>query len=141
MGHLESNNSPNVSLRSSISHLVQTYEPEHYKSNKMTCAPSEDSDQPGHLPSLIRVFAVCFMGSVGLRASSCRQGKLMPRLIRVFTGCTGHFVVLLCCSSFFCVCVSEWTVTVTYYGRYCNSGVVPSDFETDFRNNKVRWLM
>ena len=26
--------------------------------NKMTCAPSEDSDQPGHLPSLIRVFAV-----------------------------------------------------------------------------------
>ena len=27
------------------------------KTNKMTCAPSEDSDQPGHLPSLIRVFA------------------------------------------------------------------------------------
>ena len=25
---------------------------------KMTCAPSEDSDQPGHPPSLIRVFAV-----------------------------------------------------------------------------------
>ena len=24
----------------------------------MACAPSEDSDQPGHLPSLIRVFAV-----------------------------------------------------------------------------------
>ena len=23
------------------------------------CAPSEDSDQPGHLPSLIRVFAIC----------------------------------------------------------------------------------
>ena len=23
------------------------------KTNKMTCAPSEDSDQPGHLPSLI----------------------------------------------------------------------------------------
>ena len=28
------------------------------KTNKMACAPSEDSDQPGHLPSLIRVFAV-----------------------------------------------------------------------------------
>ena len=28
------------------------------KSNKMTCAPSEDSDQPGHPPSLIRVFTV-----------------------------------------------------------------------------------
>ena len=24
----------------------------------MTCAPSEDSDQPGHLPGLIRVFAI-----------------------------------------------------------------------------------
>ena len=28
------------------------------QNQKMTCAPSEDSDQPGHLPSLIRVFAV-----------------------------------------------------------------------------------
>ena len=28
-----------------------TYEPQYYKTNKMTCAPSEDSDQPGHLPS------------------------------------------------------------------------------------------
>ena len=33
------------------------------KTNKMACAPSEDSDQPGHLPSLIRVFAVRSMGS------------------------------------------------------------------------------
>ena len=33
-------------------------EPLHDKTNKMACAPSEDSDQPGHLPSLIRVFAV-----------------------------------------------------------------------------------
>ena len=32
-------------------------------SNKMICAPSEDSDQHGHLPSLIRVFAVCSVGS------------------------------------------------------------------------------
>ena len=30
----------------------------HDKTNKMACALSEDSDQPGHLPSLIRVFAV-----------------------------------------------------------------------------------
>ena len=33
-------------------------EPRHEKNNKMICAPSEDSDQPGHLPSLIRVCAV-----------------------------------------------------------------------------------
>ena len=29
-----------------------------WHNHKMACAPSEDSDQPGHLPSLIRVFAV-----------------------------------------------------------------------------------
>ena len=34
------------------------YEPPHDKTNKMVCAPSEDSDQPGHPPSLIRVFTV-----------------------------------------------------------------------------------
>ena len=35
-----------------------TNEPPHGKTNIMTCAPSEDSDQPVHPPSLIRVFAV-----------------------------------------------------------------------------------
>ena len=39
------------------------YQPQHYKTNKITCAPSEDSDQPGHPPSLIKVFAVRSMGS------------------------------------------------------------------------------
>ena len=39
--------------------LYSYNEPPHDKTNKMTCAPSEDSDQPGHPPSLIRVFAVC----------------------------------------------------------------------------------
>ena len=34
------------------------FEPPRDKTSKMACAPSEDSDQPGHPPSLIRVFAV-----------------------------------------------------------------------------------
>ena len=41
--------------------LVSTHNmvgPPHDNTNKMACAPSEDSDQPGHPPSLIRVFAV-----------------------------------------------------------------------------------
>ena len=38
-------------------------EPGHDKTNKMACAPSEDSDQPGHPPNLIRVFAVRSLGS------------------------------------------------------------------------------
>ena len=35
-----------------------TNEPPHDKTNKMACVPSEDLDQPGHLPSLIRAFSV-----------------------------------------------------------------------------------
>ena len=38
-------------------------EPLHDKTSKMACAPSEDSDQPGHPHSLIRVFTVRSMGS------------------------------------------------------------------------------
>ena len=64
--------------------------------NKMTCAPSEDADQPGHPSCLIRVFAWRSMGIQGPTASSCGQ----RRLIRpgagpswsVFAGRTGHFV-------------------------------------------------
>ena len=33
-------------------------EPPHNKTNKVVCVPSNDSDQPGHPPSLIRVFNV-----------------------------------------------------------------------------------
>ena len=36
----------------------RTYEPRHDKTNNVSCAPSETSDQPGHPPNLIRVFAV-----------------------------------------------------------------------------------
>ena len=38
--------------------VIYINEPPHDKTNKMTCAHSEDSDQPGLPPSLIRVFAV-----------------------------------------------------------------------------------
>ena len=46
-----------------ITSVSLTYEPPHDKTSKMACVPSEDSDQPGHLPSLIRVFAVHSVGS------------------------------------------------------------------------------
>ena len=36
---------------------IITNKPPHDKTNIMTCAPSEDSDQPVHPPNLIRVFA------------------------------------------------------------------------------------
>ena len=34
------------------------FEPAHDKTNKVTCVPSKDSDQPGHPTSLIRVFTL-----------------------------------------------------------------------------------
>ena len=62
------------------------FEPPQVKTNKMTFVPSENSDQPGHPPSLIRVFAVRSMGSLGPNfasggsADSDQTGR-MPRLI------------------------------------------------------------
>ena len=49
------------------------FEPPHDKTNKMTFVPSDDSDQPGHPPSLIRVFAVRSMGSLGPNFASGGQ--------------------------------------------------------------------
>ena len=40
-------------------HIIWASISAHDKTNKMACVPSKDSDQPGHLPSLIRVFTVC----------------------------------------------------------------------------------
>ena len=43
--------------------FVVLIEPAHDKTYKIACVPIEDLDQPGHLPSLIRVFAVYSVGS------------------------------------------------------------------------------
>ena len=44
--------------KGTINLKTDKFELHHDKTNKMACAPSEDSDQPGHPPGLIRVFAV-----------------------------------------------------------------------------------
>ena len=59
-------------------------QPQHDKTNKRTCAPSEDSDQPGHPPSLIRVFAVRMKKPWVLRNPLSAE----QRLIRL-RGCPG----------------------------------------------------
>ena len=75
------------------------FEPPHDKTNNVACAPSEDSDQPGHPPSLIRVSAwrikKAWVLSYPLRASedSDQTGR-MPRLIWVFAGRTSTLLVL-----------------------------------------------
>ena len=63
----------------------------------MACAPSEDSDQPGHPPSLIKVFAVRMKKARVLNwyhwahSEDFDQTGRMPRLIWVFAGRTCHF--------------------------------------------------
>ena len=50
--------------------MVSSKEPAHDKTNKITCAASEDSDQPGHMPSLVKVFTSRSVGSLGPKVSS-----------------------------------------------------------------------
>ena len=54
---------------------ITSFEPANDKT-KMASAPSEDSDQPGHPPSLIRVLAMRSMGSLGHKLFSCGQRRL-----------------------------------------------------------------
>ena len=68
-----------------------------WQNQQNDCAPSEDSDQSGHLPSMIRVLTVHSMGSYRPKLSSCGQRRLWSdwvnaQLIWVFAGRTCHFV-------------------------------------------------
>ena len=97
--------------------MLFTFEPQHDKTNKMTSAPSKDSDQPGYPPSLIRGVTVHMKKDFVLSYPFSAQRRLwsdfvMPRLIWVYTEQTGHFV-LLCCGSFVVVALS-----VVYAGYY-----------------------
>ena len=62
--------------------------PPHDKTNKMACAASEDSDQPGHQPSLIRVRSALNLAKdprfLHADTEDSDQTGRMPRLIRVF---------------------------------------------------------
>ena len=53
------------------------FEPPPDKANKVACAPSEDSDQPGHPPSLIRVFTVRMKKAWALSYPFSAQRKLI----------------------------------------------------------------
>ena len=57
----------------------RTYELPHNKTNKMAYAPSEDSDQPGHLPAQADL-SLCWAHShyVGFRAQVSHTQQLLP---------------------------------------------------------------
>ena len=44
-----------------------------WQNQQNECVQSEDSDQPGHLPSLIQVFALRSVGSLKPKHSPCRH--------------------------------------------------------------------
>ena len=88
---------------------IQSIQPMYYRwattwqNQQNECAPIEDSDQPGHPPSLIRVFAVRSMGREGPKLSSYGQRWLwsdwadaQADLHRVFAGRTVTLLVLSC---------------------------------------------
>ena len=77
------------------------YKLAHDKTYKMTCAPSEILDQPGHLPSLV---SLCYALNCKLKAqvffmqtAKTNQTGRMPRLIWVFAESTGRFVSFVKC--------------------------------------------
>ena len=70
-----------------------------WQNQQCGCGPSEDSEQPGHSPSLFRVFAVRMEKAWVLSYPLGAQGRLwsdwrMPRLIWVFAGRTLTLLVL-----------------------------------------------
>ena len=87
-------------IRLSPGIMIQKTEPKWaaWQNQKITCAPSKDSDQPGHQPSLIRVFAVrmkkhwALITTYWAHSEDSDQTGRMPRLIWVFAGRTYHFV-------------------------------------------------
>ena len=67
-------------------------EPQHDKTNKMACVPSKDSDQPGHLPSLISLLSAWrnlrFLATYWAHSEDSDQtGRIWG-----FDGHTGYFV-------------------------------------------------
>ena len=84
-----------------LSANIRQSEPPRDKNNKMACAPSEDSDQPGHLPSLIRVFAVRMRKAWVLKYPLSAQRKLWSDLADAQADLSlrwahSHFFVLSC---------------------------------------------
>ena len=76
------------------------------QNNKMACAPSKGSDQPGHPPSLIRVFAVRMKKAWVLSYPLSTQRRLIrlgvwPRSTWVLTGRTVILLVLSWGGSYF----------------------------------------
>ena len=116
--------------------MLTSKEPSHDKTNKMACAPSQDSDQPGHPPSLIRVFTVrsmCSlgpkitvrsMGSWGPKISSCGQRRLWSDWGIRLGGCPGWSESSLDAQSFCWFCHEAAQIRPEWAQTKCESLIV-----------------
>ena len=96
----------------------------------MICvASSEDSDQPGHPSSLIRVFAVRFIGSKGPKLPSCRQPKLWSDWVESylcwahrsfcwFRRAATHFVIWAPSSEFVSSSIPSWQILTAHAQQF-----------------------
>ena len=83
----------NIINQFKTSTFYKPYEPPHDKNNKMTRAPSENSDQPGWTESSLSAWRN--IGSSATHWIHCEdsdQTGWVPRLIWVFAGRTCHFI-------------------------------------------------
>ena len=85
--------------------MLRRYKQQHDKTIKLACAPSEDSDQPGQPPSLIRVFAVRMKKLWVLIYPLSAQRRLLISL----GGCPGWSESSLGAHSF-CWFVMSWLI-------------------------------
>ena len=108
-----------------------------WQNQQCGCAPSEDSDQPGHPPSLIRVSAVrmkkAWVLSYPLSAQRIlwSESSLGAQSFCWFCHEAAQFSVYIFCPAFLCTLqVLKWLVLV--FERDCR-GIFPSIFHSWFR--------
>ena len=92
-----------------------------WQNQQNDCAPSEDSDMPGHPPSLISVSAVRSVGSWGSSVSSCGQRRLWSDWADAQADLSlrwaqSHFVGFVICSSFYVSSVPP-SIVITSLGK------------------------
>ena len=100
-----------------------------WQNQQSDCAPIEDSDQPGHLPSLIRVFgsSLCAQWVAKdpsfLHADSeySDQTGRIPRLIWVFAGRTHTLLVLSCHGLISVIKYLSYKPSANRVGRKCKT--------------------
>ena len=114
------------------------------KTNKMTCVPSKNSDQPGHPPSLISLHFLCLheetLGPWRPTDSALRAQRRLIRLDR----CSGwsesspsaHAILLalLCCGSF---CIER--ISHLYKLGYPNNCCIANKWATTWQNKQNDW--